>query len=859
MMWLFRLLLVLYPTSFRRSYGRDMAHVFERKLSGAEGGGEVVRIYGEAVVDVFRHALPLHLDYLMQDTRHLKRALGRSPVFTLSVVLIAGLGIGANSAVFSVVDHVLLKPIPFENPETLVRIWETPPGYTYMEASPPNYLDWREMNSSFDEMAAYTSMSANLVGDGEPERISGAIVTGELFPLLGMAPVLGRFFDDREGTGLAAPAVLISYGLWQRRFAGDSAVLGNSINLDGTSRQVVGVMPEEFRFPNRETEFWSPLVIDPGYDDRNDNYLHVVARLDSGVSLDMARSDMLGVMRRLEEAYPEANDQNRATINLVSDEVPSQTRSLLFALVGAAVCVLLIACTNLANLLFARAATRRTEFAVRVSLGAGRSRLIRQLVTESMVLSILGGAVGLLLAYVSLPVLMRLVPSTLPIPADVSIDPRVLWFTLGVSVVTGLGFGLLPAMNAGASAITAGLRESDRGGGHRSQRLRSVLVVVEIATTVVLLVSAGLLVRTLSEVKQVDPGFDTEGVLTARTWLPIQKYPTEAARSDYFNRVISELRATPGVESAGFTSFLPLVMRGGIWPVQVNGEDLGRRQNQTASLRFITSEFLEAIGVPLVRGRWFEEGDSQEGQPVAIVSESLVERYWPGEDALGRTIGFAFNERTIVGVVGDVRFRGLERPSEPQVYLPHSQAPDGGLVYYVPKDLAVKFDGDPATLAPRLREIVREADPQQPLQDVRLMADIVQEDTASRGVQLKILSAFTALAFLLAAVGIHGLLSVTVTQRTREIGVRLALGAGRDRIMRMMFREGVLLGGLGITIGVVAGLMAARWLGALLFGVAPMDPITFGFAILLTVIMTLVSSLPPALRAASHDPVEIIR
>jgi predicted permease len=859
-MFLFRILLRLYPASFRTEYGNEMCTVFAEKRSRANGVFEIFTLWTQAFLDVFRHAVPMHADVLRHDVRHSIRSLFRAPVISVTVVVISALGIGANTAVFTVVDRVLTRPLPYVDPDRIVRVWEAPPGYSRMEVSPPNYRDWLSMVSSFETMAAYVRTSANLVGEDDPERVQGTGVTGQLLPLLGVPPLLGRHVSNEDDEFGPTPTVVLSHRLWQRRFGGDPGVLNRSVVLNDEPHVIVGVMPPEFAFPDQRSEFWAPLQLDPDdYQDRNDNFMEVVARLKDNVSLEVARAEMLGVMRRLETLYPEANEQNRVNVNRLGDEVPNQARLLLIALMGASLCVVLVACTNLANLLLARATVRRHELAVRCSLGAGRARLARQLLTESFTLASIGGACGILLAHALLPLLARLVPPSIPVADATSIDLRVLAFAAATTILTGVGFGALPALKAGRDAVANGLRESSRGGGVRGGRVRSILVIVEVSASVVLLIASGLLIRALTEVRAIDPGFRPQGVLTARTWLPWPRYASTADRVDFYTRVLDDLRALPNVESAAYTSFLPIVMGGGIWPVEREGSPANRVRNESASLRFVTPDYFGTLGIRLLSGRDVRESDTDDVQYVAVVSQSFVDRYWPGQNPIGRSFGFAFNERTVVGVVEDVRVRGLERESEPQVYLPYRQIPSGGMYFYAPKDLAIRVAGDPLTLVSSLREVVRRADPTQPLNNVQLLEEIVADNTASRDVQLRVLGVFAALAFLLAAIGIYGLLSFAAAHRAREIGVRMALGARKQSIAVMFLRNGLLLGAVGVLAGTVFGYVAGSAMQALLFGIDPMDPLTFGAAIGVALVMTVGGSLPPAMRAARLDPVEVIR
>ncbi len=640
----------------------------------------------------------MHWRLLVQDLRYMARSLRRAPGFALTAIPVIALGIGATTAAFSIADFVLLRPLPFPEPERLVRVWESLPGYPRLEPSPANYRDWLRLSRSFAGMGAAQAISLNLVGPAGPERLEGAAVSAELFPLLGVRPVLGRLFtasDDRDG---AAGTVLLSFRLWQREFGGDRAVLGRRVLLDGEPYVVVGVMPRELAFPRREALLWTPLRFSAeDFKDRTNYALGVVARLRRGVSLEQAQAEMRVVAAQLEREYPKENRDTGAPVERLRDGLPEQSRLLLVALCGAALCVLLIACANLANLLLARALARRQELDVRAALGAGRERLVRQLVTESLTLAFLGGALGVLVAMAGLPLLARLVPVTLPLAQAPAVDLRVLLFAGLLTTLTGIGFGTLPALRASQDADLGGLRQGVRAGGGRRERLRSALVVAEVAAAVVLLVSAGLLLRALVRIQATDPGFRPSGVLTLRTALPMPKYANTARRAEYYSRVLAEVRALPGVSAAGFTSFLPMVMRGGIWPVSLSGEPEDRAADHSASLRYVTPGFFAALGVPLHQGRDVDDSDTVDRPFAAVVSASFVRRFWPEGDPLGRHFQFAFHDRTVVGIVGDVRVRGFERTSEPQVYLPYRQVPDGMLSFFMPKDLS---SASSAPLAP---------------------------------------------------------------------------------------------------------------------------------------------------------------
>jgi putative ABC transport system permease protein len=857
-----RVLLRLYPASFRAEYGREIERVFVERRAEVRGAA-VLALWLATIGDTFVAAAQTHWDTLRQDLRYALRGFRRAPGLTATVIVVAALGIGADTAAFSLADHVLLRQLPYAGAERLVALWQNQlvRGDYRFEVSPLNYRDWKAMSLSFEGMGAYTTVSENLVGDGPPQRLEGTAATADLLPLLGVQPALGRFFtadDDRDG---APGTVLLSWGLWRAGYGGDPAVVGREISLDGERMTVVGVMPDGFAFPRRDTQFWKPMRFNAdSFEDRTNTFLYVVARLKPEVPLAQARAELGVIAERLERAYPKDNAHVGVTANLLHDEVGQKTRALVLALLGAAACVLLIACLNLANLLLGRALQRRKELALRTALGAGRERLVRQLVTESFVLALAGGVVGVLVALVLLPLLGRLVPEGLPIGAEPGMDLRVLGVAAGSTVFAALVFGVVPALRACGHIDPDSLRDGVRAGvGAHRTRLRQALVIAEVGISLVLLVSSGLLLRALWRLEDRDPGFRTEGVLTLRTTLPQPRYEKTLDRAAFYDHVIARARSLPGVTDAAYTSFTPMAMGGGIWTVALPERPEPEGDLRMASLRFVTPGYFATLRIPLHAGRDIEAGDSADRQYVAVVSESLARRYWPDADPIGKKIKIAFFERTIVGLVGDVRVRGPERDSEPQVYVPYRQIPDGWMPWYAPKDLIVRGVSDPAGLVPALRAIVAEADAEEPVANVQLLEDIVDAQTAPRRVQLSILTTFAALAFLLAAIGIYGVLSFAVSNRAQEIGVRMALGATPGSILAMVLREGVGLAAIGAGLGLVLAYFAGRALEALLVGVAPTDTPTLVGALTLAVVMTLAGSLLPAWRAARVDPARVIR
>jgi putative ABC transport system permease protein len=861
-MRIYRALLRLYPRSFRNEYGGDMCAIFARRRRNA-GGLAIAGLWLETIADVVGSAATAHADILRSDLKYAARTFARTPGFAIAAILIVSLGIGATTAAFSVTDFVLIRPLPFADADRLVKVWEKPAGYTRMELSPPNYHDWKAAATSFDAWAAYAMFPQNLIGIGDPQRIDVAAVTADLLPTLAVEPLVGRRFtpqDDRSG---AAGTVILSYALWQTMFGGSEMILGQHVRLDGELFEIVGVMPRTFRFPTADVMAWTPLRLNPANaTDRTNTFLESVARLRPSVSIDAARSELSVLAARSRQQHPKDNEGIDASLFFLRDEISLQSKLLLIALSGSAACVLLIACANLANLLLARALGRRRELAVRTALGAGRERLARQLITEGVLLAIAGGAIGVAMAIVGVPLLARLVPSNLPIAAAPSVDVRVLAFAAIVSVITGLAFGVAPVVRAGRDRRLDALREGARVGGGAKERLRSALVTAEITASVVLLVIAGLLVRSLWTIQRIDPGFRAGGVLTLRTALPMPQYGDTGKREAFYRRVLEQVRALPGVANAAYVSVAPLVSRGGMWPVSIDGRPVAAVINQVAVMRYATPGYFNTLGIPITRGRDISDRDVRERPFVAVVSESFVRRYFPGTDPIGRHFTYAFADREIVGVAGDIRARGLERVSEPQVYLSSKQVPDGSIIFWAPKDLVVRTAAaaiDPVSLAASIRAIVHSVDPQQPVSNIRTLSDIVDGETAPRSVQVRVILAFAAAAFLLAAVGIHGVLSFLVAQREQEIGVRVALGAQASDILRLVTTRALALTTVGVAIGAALAYAAAQAVRALLVGVEPADVSTFAAAIGLCVLMTLVGTLMPTVRALRVDPIRALR
>jgi predicted permease len=801
---------------------------------------------------------------LKQDLSWAQRSLRRSRAFTIMAVLVAAMGIGANTAAFTLLDYVLLRPLPFTDPERLVRVFQTQlaNGYTRMVTSPANFEDWRKMSKSFEAMGAYSEVSVNMSGENEPQRLQSMQITEDVLNVLRVRPALGRDFTAYDYQLGTPDVALLSNGLAKTMYGDPAKALNRTIYLDHRPFIIVGVMPADFAFPSREAQLWQPLVFPPPFFQdpalRSNSFLSVVGRLRPGVSVEQASAEMGVIGDQLQRTYQKENEGIGATVVALRDVITPQSRMLVIGVFGAAFCLILIACASLANLLFSRSVTRRREIAIRVAMGAGRGRILRQMFTESLLLALAGGVVGLLVGALATPLLVPLVPDALPINEVPQMNMRVFAFIAALSIITCLIFGVVPAMRASRQVDLNALRGRTASAG-RSDRLRRVLVLAEIVCTIVLLVGAGLLVKALWRLEAVDPGFNPYNVLTLRTELPFPKYGDLAVRGDFYSRVLTQARALPGVTSAGYISFLPLVFQGGVLPVTVPGAPQ-EGPPVRGNVRFVTPDYFTTLNIPVRSGRGVNDADTTQTPQVAMISESLAKRLWPDQDPLGKQLNVLSVNRTVVGVVGDVMMRSLEQSIEGQVYMSAAQMPPhGGMIFFAPKDLVVRTTGDPTSLAPALRRIVHEVDPEQAVSNVQLLEDVVSSKTAPRRTQLHVVGAFTVIAFLLSAVGIYGLLSFAVLTRTQEVGVRLALGARPGNILSMFMRQGLVLGVLGLVVGVPLAYAAARGMSSVLFSVEPTDVATYASACLLVLVMALVGSFVPAMRASRVDPAISIR
>ena len=849
--WLLR----LYPASYRAEYESELTHVFE---DSTRGEGKVSRAIA-AVRDVVPNALAVHGEMLRQDLAYALRTMGRSRAFVATVVIITALGVGANTATFSVADFVLVRPLPFPDAKSIVMLCEGPKdgsGWGCMnQLSPANFRDVTSDTRQSRGWGAFTGTEANLVGYGEPLRATGALVNAQVFPTLGVRPLLGRFIDSPDEN-----VVVLSYGLWQSRFAADSSIVGKTILLDEVGRRVIGVMPRGFYFPDRGPQLWMPLVLTPDqYQDRNNSFINGIGRLAPGAGLQEARSEFRLRFDRLSKDFPATNAETGFSLFRQRDQLMPRNRLIILALCGASLSLLLLTAANLANLLLVRAAGRERELAVRTALGAGRERLVRQLLTEGLLLAVLGGVAGVLVAALAVPLLAYLIPSSLPIDATPRLDGRALSIALAFTALVGLGFGLLPATSIARRGGFAALREGGRGGGSGRQRLRAALVSVEVAVSVVLLVSSAFFIRALLKVQAVDPGFTPDGVVTMRTTLPLARATDTIARVQFYDQVLAGLRAVPGVQSAAYTSGLPMRLTGGITGVEVTGRERPTDQRQNAaSFRLVTPGFFETLRLPVKQGRVFEETDRMGRTLVAVVSESFASRFWPNEEPLGKSFRTRGRDYLVVGVVGDIKVRGPERTNEPQLYIAAAQAGAvGGL--YIPKDLVIRTKDGGLGIVPAIREVIRGVDPTQSVSEIALLSEVVDRMTSDRRAQVRVLSALAAVALVLTAIGIHGLLAFMVAQRSREIGVRLALGAEPARVARMIVGEAGRLALIGAIPGMLVAYAAARSTEALLFGIPPGDPRTIAGGVLVVTSVTFLGSIAPALRAVRVSPLEAIR
>ena len=790
------------------------------------------------------------------------RQFRHNPSFFIIAIAALALGIGANTAIFSAVEALLLRPLPYGDPGRLVIVWEDAStiGFAHNTPAPANYVDWRAQNQVFTDMAALRYQTASLTGDQAPEQVQGGAVTANFFDVLEVQPFLGRPWTREEDVA-KSKSVVISYSLWQRRFGGDPKIIGRSILMNGQSTVVLGVMPRDFFFPVPDMDYWTPGYYTPEVlAQRDSHYLTVVARMKPGVTVAQTRRDMDIVAARLAQQYPEHNANIGAVVVPIQQEYAGDARAGLWVLQIASIFVLLIACSNLANLLLARASARRREMAVRIALGASRKQIVAQLLTESSLLAVTGGALGLWLGSQCWRVLGRLIPQQVG-AASFSLNLPVLFFTAGVSVAAGVLFGLIPALKSTRVSPHDALKEGDRGGESPSgMRLRDALVVGQFALALALLAGAGLMIRTLWNLHRMDLGFRSDHLLVSILPLPQPKYDTDAKIRSFYRNVLAELGTKPGIVSAGFASDAPFTSEGDTEGYIIEGAPPPEPGKWNDALyREVTPGYLRSVGARLIEGRFLEDSDVESSQPVVVVSEFLARRHWPGQNAVGKHLhmgGYLAKEpwRTVVGVVADVRERGLLLGMKPAVYLSTEQVKRPGADYLVVRTLQ-----NPLDAANAVRRAVWAVDPQQPLARIRSMDTIIEENVADRERPMILLGIFAGLALVLACMGVYGVLAYAVAQRTREIGVRMALGARPLDVTRMVVIRGLRLALLGLAAGLGLALVLGRLLETLLYGVSPAAPVVYAATAASLLLIALLACVIPAQRAARVDPVVALR
>jgi putative ABC transport system permease protein len=807
---------------------------------------------------------------MWQDVRFGVRMLLKKPVFTAIAVLALALGAGANTAIFSVVNGVLLRPLPYRDPDKLVRLGEWSKQVPGMSISYPNFKDWRGRNHVFDGLAATQFDSYNLTGGDEPERLQGRNVSYNFFDVLGVVPAVGRSFRADEDRAGAPRVAVISHGLWQRRFGGDRKIIGKAVALNGESYTVVGVLPQDYRF-GTQTDVFVPVGLNEDGDNMRprDNHpgIYAVARLRDGVTFNQAQEEMKAIAARLAEEYPKENAGNGVTLTPLGEYFVGDVRTYLLMLLAAVGCVLLIACANVANLLLARAASRSREIAVRKAMGASRWRIVRQLLTESLLLALVGGVTGLLLAMWGVDVLRRASLDLLPTTADIGLDRTVLFFTFGLSILTGVLFGLAPALQASKPDLGESLKEGGRSGaeGGARNRVRSLLVVAEVAVSIMLLVGSGLLVRSFMLLRETDTGFREANLLTLQLSYRVGK--EEGAKAVNFFRAVEEkVRALPGVQSAAVSNGVPL-LGSSETSFQIKGRPPAEPGKRPMTVSFFTTPgHLDALGIRLLRGRFIDEHDTSGSQPVTVIDEEFARLYFNGEDPVGQYLeGDRENgipDWLIVGVVGHVKNYGLDSPGpvQAQMYRARAQVPEKFQPLIATRvTLLVRTFQEPEALTAAVRRAVQEVDPNQPVYNVQTMEQVVSDSIASQRLSMMLLIIFAAVAVVLAAVGIYGVMSYAVSQRTHEIGVRMALGAQGGDVLRMVVRQGMILVLAGVGAGLVLAFALTRLMSSMLYGVSATDPLTFAGVPVLLVAVALVACLVPARRATKVDPMEALR
>jgi len=801
------------------------------------------------------------LENLVLDLRYGLRSLRKSPSFTIFAVAVLALGIAASTAIFSIADTTLFRPLPYRDADRLVIVWEDGSTYGFPRNTPApgNFSDWKSRNQVFDDMAAVSfGGSFTLIGEGNPEELRGRGATANLFSVLGVSPALGRDFRPDDDDPGAPHVAILSHGLWMRRFGADPQIAGKEITLDQAKFTIIGVMPRGAQFLSRETELWVPAQFSKEQlANHGSHFLQVVARLKRGVALQAANANLATIAAQIEKEHPDSNAKVQAFAVPLREELAGDIRPAILMLLGAVGFVLLIACANVANLLLARATGRQRELAMRLTLGATRSRVIQQMLTESVLLAAVAGAAGLFLSIWGTRFLATLIPEGIAPPAGSGVDGRVLFFAIGISLATGILFGIIPATRISLLDLGACLKQGggQSGVGSGGKRTRDALVVSEVALAIVLLTGAALMIRSLGNLYHLDPGFRAEGVLVVRTPLPRQKYQTFAQRTAFYDQVLARVGNTPGVVAAGYTTWVPLTNYGGATGITVEGHpEPAPGDLLIPNARIISKDYMRTLGMKLIKGRLFDEHDGGGTLPVALINQAMARKCWPGEDPIGRRFKRGAYAQTapwitVAGIVGDVHQAGLEAPARPEMYLPYQQQE-----FFQPEYLAVRGSGDPMRLAEVVRQQVWAVDREQAVAGVMPLEDLVDENLAARRMQTSLLGGFGGLALLLVSIGIYAVLSFAVTQRTQEIGVRVALGAQRRDVLRMVFSQGLKLFVIGAALGLIAALALSRSFVHLLYGVSAYDPVSFATVTLLLAGIALLACYVPARRALRVDP-----
>jgi putative ABC transport system permease protein len=811
---------------------------------------------------------------MIREFRLAFRSLVKTPGFTLVAVITIALAIAANTAVFSLVNALLIRPLPFKAPQGLVLLFEkfAGQGLDQIPVSAPEYLDWEKQTRSYDRIAAFNFADFNLTGGDMPERIQGAVVTPSLFPLLGVAPIKGRVFNESEFGEGNDGVVMISERLWRRRFNSDPQLVGTQVSINGRSFTVVGIMPSNFEFPlplfgvqggtfAERADMWKPIAFTKNeLESRGSRSYGIIGRLKAGTTMAQAQAEADTVVANWHPLFPDNYNPSTkfgATIYPLHDLVIGGMRPALMILLGAVAMVLLIACANLTTMLLARAGAREREFAIRLALGAGRMQLVRQMLSESVLLALVGGSAGVLLAIWGLDLLRSIGTQTVPRLAEVNLDLRVLLVTLGTAVGTGILIGLIPALASGKPELTEALKEGGRGAtsGLRRNRLRNALVIAEVALALVLLVGASLLLKSFVRLQNVHPGFESKNVLTMEVALPVLKYPRGKPVADFYAEATRRVKALPGVEAAAFTTILPLSGSNSDSSFGIEGRDPTQDKiYPDEEIRVVTPEYFSVLKVPLLQGRVFTEADQFDGPGVVIVNNSFAKKWFPNQDVVGKRITFSDTRKpdvkwmTIVGLVGDMRHNGLDRDPKPEYYLPHNQNAYRGMI------LAVRSSQDPRSLTSAIRREISRLDPDLPAANVRTLEQVAADSIAPRRLSVVLIGVFAAVALVLASVGIYGVMSFLVVQRTHEMGVRMALGAQRADVLRLVIGRAAKLVLVGVSVGLLLGIMSSRALQTMLFNVGAFDPTTFLGVTVALIGVSLLASYIPAVRATRADP-----